>query len=116
MYHKYEGMANKELQVVLSMEANEFVRFQPFKVQEKISYNIRRLESGVIDKDLFKKLDGSDIWELRTLFNGICYRLFTFWDTEKRTIVVGYPRNREENAKDPQKRDRKGGSYTKGIF
>ena len=41
-----------------------------------------------MDKELFKKLENSEIWELRTLFNGICYRLFAFWDTDKRTLVV----------------------------
>ena len=28
------------------------------------------------------------IWELRTLFNGICYRLFAFWDTDSETLIV----------------------------
>ena len=58
------------------------------KAQQKIAYNIRRLESGVSDKDLFKKIDDSGIWELRTLNNGICYRLFAFWDTTTQTLVV----------------------------
>lgn len=26
--------------------------------------------------------------ELRTLFNGVCYRLFAFWDTEIEALVV----------------------------
>ena len=41
-----------------------------------------------MDKELFKKLDNSEIWELRTLFNGICYRLFAFWDNEIKAMVV----------------------------
>ena len=40
-----------------------------------------------MDKELFKKLDNSEIWELRTLFNGICYRLFAFWDNEIKAMV-----------------------------
>lgn len=98
------------------MEANEFVRLQPFKVQEKISYNIRRLESGIIDKDLFKKLDGSDIWELRTLFNGICYRLFAFWDTEKRTIVVATHGIVKKTQKTPKKEIEKAEAIRKEYF
>ena len=91
------------LQVILSVEADNFVRLQPLKVQQKITYNIRRLESGVIDKELFKKLEGSDIWELRTLFNGNCYRLFAFWDTEIRTLVVATHGMVKKTQKTPKK-------------
>ena len=41
-----------------------------------------------MDKELFKKLENSEIWELRTLFNGICYRLFAFWDNEIKALVM----------------------------
>ena len=51
-------------------------------------FNIFKVEGGVMDKELFKKLDNSEIWELRTLFNGICYRLFAFWDNEIKAMVV----------------------------
>ena len=77
-------MNERTITVILSEEANSFVRQQPFKAQQKIAYNIRKLQSGLMEKELFKKLDNSEIWELRTLFNGICYRLFAFWDTETR--------------------------------
>lgn len=46
------------------------------------------MEGGEIDKELFKKLGNSEIWEFRTLFNGACYRLFAFWDTEQGALVV----------------------------
>lgn len=79
---------NNHISVILSDEANVFIRQQPLKAQQKIAYNIRRLQSGVIDKDLFKKLAETEIWELRTLFNGVYYRLLAFWDTEKAALVV----------------------------
>ena len=60
----------------------------PKLTKNQITYNIRKLESGVRDKDLFKKLDNTEIWELRTLFDGVCYRLFSFWDTERSTFVI----------------------------
>ena len=41
-----------------------------------------------MDKKLFKKLENSNIWEFRTLYNGNCYRLFSFWDTETETLVI----------------------------
>lgn len=64
-----------------------FVRSLPKKAQRKITYNIRRVEGGEMDKDLFKKLN-DDIWELRTLFNGVCYRLLAFWDTERQALII----------------------------
>lgn len=72
----------------MSDEAKDFVRQQSLKAQQKIAYNIRKLECGIMDKELFKKLENSDIWELRTLFNGVSYRLFAFWDTEIEALVV----------------------------
>ena len=76
------------IQVVLMDEALAFVRSLPLKVQEKITYNYKKIEKGVMDKELFKKLENSDIWEFRTLYNGNCYRLFSFWDTETKTLVI----------------------------
>lgn len=36
-----------------------------------------------------KKLENSDgIWEFSTKYNGIAYRLFSFWDTEAETLVI----------------------------
>ena len=68
-------MNKKIIQVILSDEAEDFIRLQPLKAQQKIAYNIRKLEN-------------TDIWELRTLFNGTCFRLFSFWDTEQQTLVI----------------------------
>ncbi len=96
-------MAEKVLQVILSSEAVAFVRLQPLKAQQKIAYNIRKLECGVMDKELFKKLEGSEIWELRTLFDGICYRLFAFWDTEAETLVVATHGIVKKTQRTPQK-------------
>lgn len=91
------------IDVVLSNEAEDFVRSQPFNVQQKITYNIRKLESGVMDRDLFKKLAGSNIWELRTIYNGNCYRLFSFWDTDLRTVVVATHGIMKKTQKTPQR-------------
>ncbi len=69
-------------------EALEFVRSLPIKVQEKIVYNYKKIEAGLMNKELFKKLDNSEIWEFRTLYNGNCYRLFSFWDTKTKTFII----------------------------
>ncbi len=39
------------------------------------------------DPKLFKKLAGN-IWEFRTLYRGIQYRLFAFWDKTKNTQTL----------------------------
>ena len=81
-------MSEYKIKVVLLDEALAFVRSLPIKVQEKIVYNYRKIENGLMSKELFKKLDDSEIWEFRTLYNGNCYRLFSFWDTETETFII----------------------------
>lgn len=41
-----------------------------------------------MNSELFKKLENSEIWEFRTLYTGVAYRLFAFWDTATQTLVV----------------------------
>ena len=81
-------MGINKLKVVLTEEAQAFLDAQPFKAQQKIYYNIFKVEEGVMKVDIFKKLENTEIWEFRTLYNGICYRLFSFWDTEEGTLVI----------------------------
>lgn len=69
-------------------EAREFLNGLDIKTRAKILYNIDK--SRVLsDPKLFKKLTG-DIWEFRTKYNGLQYRLLTFWDkTDKvETLVI----------------------------
>ena len=74
--------------LILSVEADSFLQSIPEKAKEKVRYNIRRIQKGEQNKELFKKLDGTEIWKFRTLFNKIAYRLFAFWDTETETLVI----------------------------
>lgn len=75
--------------LVLLDEALEFLRSIPESAKDKVYYNIRRIECGEKNSDIFKKLEGSNIWEFRTLYNKVAYRLFAFWDTaEEGTVVV----------------------------
>lgn len=78
--------ANK-LTILLTDEAKAFVRSLPEKAQKKITFNILKVEGGEMDKDLFKKLN-DEIWELRTSYNGMCYRLLAFWDRERRALII----------------------------
>lgn len=109
-------MEKKIIQVILSNEAEVFVEHQALKAQQKIAYNIRKIESGVMDKDIFKKLENSDIWELRTLFNGICYRLFAFWDTEIRALVIATHGIVKKTSKTPKKEIEKAESIKREYF
>ena len=82
-------MEQNKFHLVLTEGARIFLESLPYEAKEKISYNIRRVMAGEINKDLFKKLENSDgIWEFRTLYHKIAYRLFAFWDTERDTLII----------------------------
>ncbi len=109
-------MEEKAVHVILGEEADSFVRRQPEKVRKKIAYNIRKVECGVLDKSILEKLTGSDIWELRTLYAGNCYRLFAFWDTRRRTLVVATHGIVKKTQKTPQKEIAKAEAIRKEYF
>ena len=71
--------AKAKFKIVYSEEADNFLNQLPPKVKDKIIYNIAK-SKFVIDPELFKKLDNTDIWEFRTLYNKNQYRLLAFWD------------------------------------
>ena len=77
----------ERFKVIYTSEADEFLDRLPQKAKDKILSNIRK-SKYVIDPKLFKKLDGTDIWEFRTKYAGIQYRLLAFWDTATNSLVV----------------------------
>lgn len=83
--------------------AREFIDSLPEKAQKKITYNLLKVEGGEMDRELFKKLDNSEIWEFRTLFNSISYRLFAFWDTEIEALVIATHGMIKKTQKTPKK-------------
>lgn len=93
--------ANK-VNILLTDEAKAFVRSLPDKAQKKVAYNIRKVEGGELDKELFKKLN-ENIWELRTSYNGMCYRLLSFWDWERRALIIATHGFVKKTWKVPQK-------------
>lgn len=109
-------MSEYKIQVVLMDEALAFVRSLPLKVQQKITYNYKKIEQGIVDKELFKKLENSEIWEFRTLFNGNCYRLFSFWDTETETLIVATHGLVKKTQKTPKKEIAKAEEIRKQYF
>lgn len=67
-------------------EAEDFLQSLPVKVRAKIQYNIM-VAQHENDPELFSKLN-ENIWEFRTRFNGMAYRLFAFWDKNRHAMVV----------------------------
>lgn len=75
-------------QLLLLETARNFLKALPVQVRNKIYYNIKKVQGGIKDNELFKKLDNSEIWEFRTLYQGTAYRLFSFWDKDRETLIV----------------------------
>jgi len=79
---------DKYFEILFLDEAFEFLSGLERKQYEKILYNIRKSQVE-LDPELFKKLS-DDIWEFRTLYQGLQYRLLAFWDKTStiNTLVV----------------------------
>lgn len=69
---------NQLFEILFLEEAFEFLSSLDRKHYEKILYNIRKVQVET-DPELFKKLT-DEIWEFRTLYQGLQYRLLAFWD------------------------------------
>lgn len=78
----------KRFEIIFLEEAFEFLKSLDSKHYEKILYNIRKVQIET-DSELFKKLN-NEIWEFRTLYQGIQYRFLAFWDKSKsnETLVI----------------------------
>lgn len=74
--------------IIFLEEAFTFLRDLDKKHYEKILYNIRKAQNEH-DPELFKKLT-DEIWEFRTLYQGLQYRLLAFWDKTNtaNTLVI----------------------------
>lgn len=105
-----------ECKVLYTDEAHAFLSSLNDKVREKIVYNISKVESGLLDKDLFKKLSDTEIWEFRTLYQGICYRLLAFWDTEEGAFIIATHGFIKKTGKTPSKEIAKAESIRTKYF
>lgn len=78
----------RKFEVVFLENAIDFLEKLDNKVRLKIYYNIDKAKL-LNDPKLFKKLT-ADIWEFRTKYQGLQYRLFAFWDktNNKETLVI----------------------------
>ncbi len=77
---------NNLFEIVFLDKAFEFLSGLERKHYEKILYNIRKVQVET-DSELFKKLN-DEIWEFRTLYQGLQYRLLAFWDKTDATETL----------------------------
>lgn len=96
-------------------EALNFLASLDSKVKSKITYNIGK-SMYYIDKELFKKLENTEIWEFRTLYNKQSYRLFAFWDTDENKLVVATHGIVKKTQKTPKKEIEKAETIRKEYF
>lgn len=115
--HKCIIMEQKaRFKIIYSDETIEFLNTLDEKARVKIMYNVNK-SKYVIDKELFKKLDDTDgIWEFRTLYNGITYRLLAFWDTDKEALVLTTHGFIKKTQKTPSKDITKAEEIRKAYF
>ena len=81
--------------------AKEFLDSLDEKARDKIFYNIWKSQISK-DEELLKKLD-VEIWEFRTSYNRITYRLFAFWDETENSIIIATHGIIKKTQKTPKK-------------
>lgn len=69
-------------------EVRDFLKSLSPEPRRKIYANLSKVQNGVVDKNIFKKLTGTDFWEFRTYYSGMYYRLIAFWDKTEKSLVV----------------------------
>ena len=104
-----------KFKIVYVEEAISFFESLPPKAKAKMTYNIGKSMYS-IDKEIFNKLESSEIWEFRTLYNGIAYRLFSFWDSDKETLVVATHGIIKKSQKTQKKEIKKAEAIRKEYF
>ncbi|MBQ9254211.1 MAG: type II toxin-antitoxin system RelE/ParE family toxin [Bacteroidales bacterium] len=95
-------MEGKSFNIIYLEKAIFFINKQSSEVQSAIYTTIDEAKKRM-DKKLLKKLVGTNIWEFRTKYNGIEYRLLAFWDKKKKSFVVATNGFIKKSQKTPQK-------------
>ncbi len=107
---------DKKFNIIISAEVRSFIKGLPAKAANKVLRNLNIVAGGLIDPELFKKLVGTDIWEFRTQYMGICYRLLAFWDNDADSIIVTTHGFVKKTDKTPQKEIDKAEQCRKNYF
>jgi phage-related protein len=106
----------KLFDIIFLEEVLEFLEKLKPKHYEKIIYNIRKAQTEQ-DSELFKKLE-DEIWEFRTLYQGLQYRLLAFWDKKRKeqTLVISTHGFIKKQSKVPDKEIEKSKAIRKKYF
>ena len=89
LFHIFESnnyLLKAKFEVELLEEALDFVKNLDDKTRRKVIYNLDKA-ALINDPKLFKKLD-DDIWEFRTKFSGLQYRVLAFWEKRNGKIAL----------------------------
>lgn len=76
----------KRFEVRYLEDAIQFLNSLDIKVRDKILYDIMKSQYEV-NNEFLKKLT-NNIWEFRTRYQGMAYRLLAFWDNNTKALVV----------------------------
>ena len=90
-------------ELVMLEEAQVFILNLPKAAMKKVLDNVHRIAEGERNAVLFSKLEGTEIWEFRTLYNKVKYRLFAFWDSQADTLVIATHGIIKKTQKTPKK-------------
>lgn len=90
------------LRVDYLKDAQKFLLSLPETTKEKILNDVDSVLDGTGTFDVFKKLD-RNIWEFRTHFQGMAYRLFAFYDKEEGALIVATHGIIKKTQKTPRK-------------
>lgn len=96
-------------------EADKFLESLSVKAREKVLDNIDSVLDGTGTPDMFKKLDNY-IWEFRTGFQGMAYRLFAFYDREEGALIVATHGLVKKTQKTPKKEIERANQIRKMYF
>lgn len=107
--------AKAKFKVIFSEETIAFLETLPDKVGQKIMMNVMKSKYN-LDPKLFKKLQNTNLWEFRTLANGIQYRLLAFWDHDEETFVITTHAFIKKSQKTPLKEIAKAEDMRKDYF
>ena len=100
---KDNRMARNNPKVAYLEEALSFIESIPKSAGDKLLEIVHRVELGERNPIIFSKLEGTEIWEFRTLYNKVKYRLFAFWDTQTDTLVIATHGIIKKTQKTPKK-------------
>ena len=96
-------MARNNPKVAYLEEALSFIESIPKSAGDKLLEIVHRVELGERNPIIFSKLEGTEIWEFRTLYNKVKYRLFAFWDTQTDTLIIATHGIIKKTQKTPKK-------------